>query len=67
LRFTASRSRLAHTLAPLLCAEHGRKPNLTETSETHPYVYAKFARYVALRELVRRSSLAIGESPVSWD
>jgi hypothetical protein len=48
-------------------ARNGRKPNLTEASETHPQVYGKFVRYVALRELVRRSSLAIGHTPVSWE
>ena len=46
--------------------KYGRKPDLTEASETHPLVYGRFARYVALRELVRRSSLAIGSTPVSW-
>lgn len=45
---------------------YGKKPDLTETSETHPHVYGTFARYVALRELVRQSSLKIGFSPVSW-
>jgi hypothetical protein len=32
---------------------HGERPNLEETSSTHPDVYAKFVRYVALREYVR--------------
>ncbi len=44
-------------------AKEGRKPDLTETSESHPAVYAAFVRYVALRDLVRRSSLALGELP----
>lgn len=47
-------------------AEYGRKPDLTEASETNPIVYGRFVRYVALRELVRRSSLVIGSTPVSW-
>jgi hypothetical protein len=47
-------------------AKQGRKPDLTETSESHPAVYAAFVRYVALRDLVRRSSLALGESPAPW-
>jgi hypothetical protein len=46
--------------------KHGRKPDLTETSETMPNVYGKFVRYVALRDLVRRSSLSIGKTPVTW-
>jgi hypothetical protein len=45
----------------------GRKPDLTEASETHPLVYGRFVRYVALRELVRTSSLMIGSTPVSWN
>jgi hypothetical protein len=45
----------------------GRKPDLTEASETHPLVYGRFVRYVALRELVRTSSLLIGSTPVSWN
>lgn len=45
---------------------YGRKPDLTETSESHPHVYGTFARYVALRELVRQSSLKIGFSPAAW-
>lgn len=32
---------------------HGERPNLEKTSSTHPDVYAKFVRYVALREYVR--------------
>ena len=48
-------------------ARYNRKPDLTETSETHPQIYGKFVRYVALRELVRRSSIELGESPVTWD
>ena len=48
------------------CAEFGRKPDLTEASETHPLVYGRFVRYVALRELVRTSSLLAGQTPVSW-
>lgn len=46
--------------------KHGKKPDLTETSESHPHIYGKFARYVALRELVRQSSLKIGFSPAAW-
>jgi len=38
--------------------KYGRKPDLTEASETHPTIYALFVRYVALRDLVRRSSVA---------
>lgn len=53
--------------SPTLCAEFGRKPDLTEASEAHPIMYGRFVRYVAVRELVRRSSLAIGQSPVVWD
>lgn len=45
----------------------GRKPDLTEASETHPLVYGRFVRYVALRELVRTSSLLIGSTPVTWN
>ena len=45
--------------------KYGRKPDLTETSESHPHVYGRFVRYVALRELVRQSSLKLGESP-AW-
>ena len=45
---------------------YGKKPDLTETSETHPHVYGTFARYVALRELVRQSSLKIGSSPAFY-
>ena len=48
-------------------SRYGRKPNLTETSETHPFIYGKFVRYVALRDLVRRSSTALGESPATWE
>jgi hypothetical protein len=44
----------------------GRKPDLTEASELSPLVYGRFVRYVALRELVRTSSLLIGQTPVSW-
>lgn len=47
-------------------SKHGKKPDLTETSESHPHVYGTFARYVALRELVRQSSLKIGFSPAAW-
>eukprot|EP00890_Picochlorum_soloecismus_P001671 jgi/Picsp_1/2504/NSC_00735-R1_---NA--- len=45
--------------------KYGGKPDLTETSESHPHVYGRFVRYVALRELVRESSLKLGESP-AW-
>lgn len=38
--------------------KYGRMPDLTEASETHPAIYALFVRYVALRDLVRRSSVA---------
>ena len=44
----------------------GRKPDLTETSETNPVVYGRFVRYVALRDLVRRSSIETGGTPVVW-
>jgi len=44
----------------------GKKPDLSEASETHPLVYGRFVRYVALRELVRTSSLLIGSTPVTW-
>jgi hypothetical protein len=47
-------------------AKYGKKPDLTETSESHPHVYGKFVRYVALRELVRQSSVKMGSSPVFW-
>jgi len=47
-------------------SRYGKKPDLTETSETHPHVYGTFARYVKLRELVRQSSLKIGSSPAAW-
>ena len=47
-------------------SKFGRKPDLTETSETHPQVYGRFVRYVALRDLVRRSSLETGKTPVVW-
>ena len=50
-----------------ILAEHGKKVDLTEAAEEHPAVYGMFVRYVALRELVRRSSLAMGQTPVSWD
>lgn len=46
--------------------ETGRKPDLTETSETMPKVYGRFVRYVALRDLVRRSSIRMGTTPVVW-
>ncbi len=32
--------------------KYGGKPDLTETSESHPHVYGRFVRYVALMELV---------------
>ena len=48
-------------------AEFGKKADLTEASETHPLVYGRFVRYVALRELVRRSSVVLGSSPVTWE
>jgi RecG-like helicase len=32
---------------------HRERPDLEQTSSTHPDVYAKFVRYVALREYVR--------------
>jgi ribosomal protein L20 len=32
---------------------HKERPDLEQTSSTHPNVYAKFVRYVALREYVR--------------
>jgi len=63
---TVLRCRFAYLTNNLLGAEYGKKPNLTEASEEHPMVYARFVRYVALRELVRRSSLAIGQSPVVY-
>lgn len=47
--------------------KYGRKPDLTETSESHPNVYGKFVRYVALREIVRQSSMRIGSSPAIWN
>lgn len=47
--------------------KHGRKPDLTETSESHPHVYGRFVRYVALREIVRQSSMRIGSSPAIWN
>jgi hypothetical protein len=47
-------------------AKYGRKPDLTETSETMPSVYGRFVRYVALRDLVRRSSVEMGRTPVVW-
>jgi len=47
-------------------AETGSKPDLTETSETMPTIYGRFVRYVTLRDLVRRSSLQMGTTPVVW-
>lgn len=38
--------------------KYGTKPDLTETSESHPQVYGRFVRFVALREIVRQSTLA---------
>ncbi len=46
--------------------ETGRQPDLTETSESIPEVYGRFVRYVALRDLVRRSSVRMGATPVVW-
>ena len=46
--------------------ETGRKPDLTETSESIPEVYGRFVRFVALRDLVRRSSVRMGTTPVVW-
>ncbi len=47
--------------------KYGKKPDLTETSESHPHVYGRFVRFVAYKELVRRTSLKLGQSPVSWE
>ncbi len=46
--------------------ETGRQPDLTETSESIPEVYGRFVRFVALRDLVRRSSVRMGTTPVVW-
>lgn len=48
--------------------EHDYQPTLPETSSSHPEVYAKFVRYVALREMVRQAEKDGPDSyPVLWE
>jgi hypothetical protein len=48
-------------------AAHGRKADLSETAESNPDVYARFVRYVALRELVRKMDGDQVGSIVKWE
>jgi hypothetical protein len=48
-------------------AEYKCKPDMMETSKSEPAVYAKFVRFVALRQLLRQDEIDRLQSVVTWE